>query len=843
MMPLEPLPIDPHLPRIRGILEGRRNLVLVAEPGAGKTTRVPPALLSLDALEIVVLEPRRLAARLAARRVAAEQGSEPGGLVGYQVRFEDRTSRTTRLRFVTEGILLRQLAAEPLLSKVGIVVLDEIHERHLQGDLLLALLRRLQRGPRPELRLLAMSATLEAGPIAEFLEAETLHVQGRSFPVQIEHASGKDDRPLERRVASALRTLLREGVDGDVLVFLPGAAEIRRAHEACAEICAGSGIELLALHGDLPLAEQDRAVRASKTAKVILSTNIAESSITIPNAVAVIDAGLARVARSSPWTGLSTLELRSISQASADQRAGRAGRTRPGRCVRLFTRHDYVTSPRQEAAEISRQDLSEALLLLRSLGLEPRSFPFFEAPPSAAIDAAELLLERLGAVSEGAITALGRRMLSLPVHPRLGRLLLEAEARGVLPRGALLAALLSEREIRLEARTRIAEQGRVDLRVGASDLLARLERFEAADAEGRGRAALRYHALDPAATQAVARSRDRLLRAMRAPARPAASLEQEEEALLLATIAGFPDRIGRRREPGGEQIVLAGGGTGRLAPHCVVREGALLVALEVVDRGKGPATIHAASAVEPEHLLELFEERLVSREQLRFDPRTEQVEQVRALLYDGLVLDESVRRDVQGPEVSALLAQAAREVGLARFFDLDALEALSARLLFASEQGAISLDARGLEGRIDDALLSLAQGARSFADLRAHELAGSVLAGLEPGARARLERFAPESVALPSRRSVPVHYERLRPPWIASRLQDFFGLTRGPSVAEGRVPLVLHLLAPNRRAVQVTTDLEGFWERHYPSIRRTLSRRYPRHAWPEDPLHPAKPKR
>ena len=423
---MDPLPIDDILPDAVAALRAAPSLVIEAPPGAGKTTRVPPAILAAGLSgrgEVVVLEPRRLAARLSARRVAEELGERVGETVGYQVRFEEVAGPRTRLRYVTEGLLTRRLLADPALAGVGAVVLDEFHERHLQGDLALALLRRLQRTARPDLKLVAMSATLDAGPVARFLGAASLRSEGRRFDVAVEHLSPEEaarpDVRLEEAVARAVRRLHREGMDGDVLVFLPGAAEIRRSREALAEWAAASGVDLLPLHGDLPPDEQDRAVQPGPRRKVILSTNVAETSVTIEGVVAVVDSGLARVASHSPWSGLPTLEVRKVSRASAAQRAGRAGRTRPGRALRLYTRHDHDARPGFDVPEVLREDLSETLLAISALGAAD-GLAWLEPPPAAALDAARALLLRLGAVDARAdITETGRRMLRLPVHPRL----------------------------------------------------------------------------------------------------------------------------------------------------------------------------------------------------------------------------------------------------------------------------------------------------------------------------------------------------------------------------------------------------------------------------------------
>ncbi|HEX2570899.1 MAG TPA: ATP-dependent helicase C-terminal domain-containing protein [Polyangia bacterium] len=883
-------------------LKAAPGLVLVAEPGAGKTTRVPPALAAAGlaaAGEILVLEPRRLAARLAARRVAAELGEPVGERVGYQMRFEEVAGPRTRIRFVTEGILTRRLVADPMLAGVSVVVLDEFHERHLHADVALALLRRLQQQHRPELRLLVMSATLDAEAVARFLGGPVLRVAGRTFPVAIEYRDPPSAKfqspPLEEQVAAAVRRLVGGGPQGqgsdqdqgqaqassggDVLVFLPGAAEIRRSEAACQAVAAAAGLDVVMLHGDLPVEEQERAVRPGARPKLILATNVAETSITIEGVTAVVDSGLARVARHNPWSGLPSLDTLRISQAAAAQRAGRAGRMRPGRCLRLYAQHDFAQRPAFETPEIRRVDLAETVLALRHAGVrdlsgqgDPGGFAWFEAPPAAALEAAERVLGRLGALDErGQVTELGRRLLELPLHPRLGRLVLEAAARGAAEAGCLAAALLGEREIRLALRTSLgaeAKGGRagggpghrrgqgpavIDAS-GASDLVERLEAFRQATAGGPLRPErARAHGLDVGAAMAVARARDQIARALgrsatRGGARRSggaatadAEALAEEQSLGLAALAAFPDRVARRRTRHAPELLLAGGGSARLAETSVVREAEWLVALDAEERREGGPVVRLASAIAPEWLVDLFPERLVERHEARFEREGERVELVSTLEYDGLVLAATRPADQTGPEVARALAEAALAAGLSQFADPEALARLSARVEFVAAQG---FDLPRLDpAAVRETLVSLCEGRRSFAELRAADLPAALRARLSPPQQALLERTAPERVTLPGGRRVRVEYEPDKPPWIASRLQDFFGMAEGPRVAEGRVPLVLHLLAPNQRAVQVTTDLAGFWERHYPSIRKELMRRYPRHAWPEDPRRAQPPTR
>lgn len=824
------LPIDAHLDAVRDAVRSHAGVVIVAEPGAGKTTRVPPALLDLVEGEIVVLEPRRIAARLAARFVAEELGEKVGERVGYQVRFDERVSKRTRIRFVTEGILLRRLARDPELRGAGAVIFDELHERHLQGDLALALCRRARE--RRTLHIVAMSATLDATPIADYLDAPVLRVPGRSFPVEVEHAERIETRRLDEQVAAAVRRTLAEP-GGDVLVFLPGSREIRWAGQRCRGPCDAAGAELAVLHGSLAPDAQDKVLRTGGRRKVVLSTNVAESSVTLPGVTTVIDSGLERRAGHDPWTGLPSLTVERISQASAIQRAGRAGRVRAGKCVRLFTEHEFRARPAQGAPEIARLDLAELVLLLRAQGHDPHAFDFLEAPPPAALAAAETLLEKLGALNAGEVTERGRFMQSLPTHPRLARVIDEGCARGVGPRACLLAAILAERDVR-------SQRSDGD-RVLTADALGVIEDIEAIDAEGLRRTEIAARGIQPEALTQVRRARDQLASAARSGREPRASLADEEETLRLCILAGFPDRVGKRD---GRRVVFARGGAAELDESSGVHGGELVVAVEVRDRAGAPhaggspregvrsrRTITSACELDAEHVLELFPDRVVERESMRFDRGTEQVERVRALEFDGLVLDESVHRDGHGPEVAQTLARAAKETGLSRFFDLDALTAFQRRVEFANSHGLLLGDTD--DAAIDRALELLCENRRSFADLQGADLVRALGQTFDPSRFAHFDRVAPTRVTLAGRRSVEVHYEADRPPWIASRLQDFFGLSEGPRV--GGEPLVLHLLAPNRRAVQVTTDLAGFWERHYPALRRQLMRRYPKHAWPEDP--------
>ena len=784
-------------------MRGQPCLVLEAAPGAGKTTRVPPALLPLGG-EVLVLEPRRLATRMAARRVAQELGERLGETVGYSVRGEHVAGPHTRLHFLTEGILARRLLRDPDLRGVSVVVLDEFHERHLDTDLALALLRRLQQTTRPDLRLLVMSATLEAGPLAEFLgNCPVVRSEGRVFPLTIEHRPASN-APLEERVEAALRDVLRRMPQGDVLCFLPGAAEIRQCLRRCQPLAQQSGALLLPLYGDLSPEEQDRAVLPGPQRKVIFSTNIAESSLTIEGVRIVIDSGLARVAADTAH-GMPTLRVARISQASARQRAGRAARTAPGLVIRLYPEDDFANRPMQDEPEIARRELASLVLTVRTLHSEgPTALPWLQPPPSAAIGAAERLLAQLGAnTTEGTLTQQGKEMAQLPLHPRWARFLLHAAEHGAAENAAAIAAVLGTGE-------------RIDLSrhpPGPSDLLA---------------------LLDAPLPRAAQQLRQQLLQSVSRQRRP--SKQNPDTVLLQALLLAFPDRVARRREVAPEEVQLAAGGTARLGRDSVVRKEPFLVAVEVEYRPQeGLPWVRLASAIEPDWLLEFFPEQVRDESGPRWNRKDERVEEASSLRYGAVTLLETVRPVEHSEAAARLLADKAWEAGRERFFPAEERDELCARAAFAHQHGPVPVLDEAAERA---ALEAVAWGCRSFRDLEAAARSGflpALLGQLSPAEQTSLERLAPERLKLPNGRTTRVHYPPGQAPWIASRLQDFYGMRETPRVAGGRVPVLVHLLAPNQRPVQVTADLAGFWQRLYPQVRRELSRRYPKHAWPEQP--------
>ena len=837
---LQPLPIDAALPAILAAVRDHGAVVVQAEPGAGKTTRVPTALLDaqLFAGEAWVVQPRRMAAVLSARRVADERGERCGDVIGYSVRFDEQIGPKTRVRYVTDGLLLRRLLADPLLHGIGLVVFDEFHEQRVAMDLGLAVARLVRAGQRPDLRVVVMSATLQANELGQWLGAPVVVAPGRVFPVEITHAATLDHRPMPDQVAGAVRELAQQRLDGDILVFLPGASEIRR----CAEVLATRGPPgwvVRPLHGSLPLREQELAIAVEAAPKVILATNIAETSLTLPNVVAVVDSGVARIAGYAAWSGLSTLQVQPISKASATQRAGRAGRVRPGKCLRLYTAFDHDNRQPFDKPEILRADLAEPLLLVaalrKRLALGDLSDFLLAVPPEPAVQAATILLQRLGALDKNQVdkysvlTAVGEAMLRWPLSPRLARMMVAAEALGIGITAAQVAALLSEGEVRSRG-----DNSAFRAPHGQSDVLALLEDL---DAVAKG-ARPRDRQLDPMAAATARRSADQLTRLLRLPDGKDVDVPS---ALGMAILAGFGDRLAQRRQANGNQFDLPGGVAVQLGPECQTTQPRLVVILDADERkdGKTRATwVRMAHGVDIEQVFEAMPDRITFVSTLQLEGK--RAVRIARTLCDGIELECATHKVQSGPDVAALLAAAVRERGLATVVDVEALQALQLRVAFARQFA--NLEALPLldDHAIDAALVQAAETAThvdQVAQADVLQLLRTALALSYAGAGlSRLDRAAPESMHLPGGRKLRIHYEADRPPWTSSRMQDFFGLADGPRVANGTVAVVLHLLAPNQRPVQVTTDLAGFWDRHYPALRRELSRHYPRHYWPDDPL-------
>lgn len=797
-----PLPVDEALPALLAALrEG--NAVLIAPPGAGKTTRVPPALPALlkRGRKIVMLEPRRIAARAAARRMVDEGGWRLGEEVGYQVRFDRKAGPSTRILVVTEGILVQMLQSDPFLEEVGVVIFDEIHERSLHTDLSLAMTRRIQKEVRPDLRIVAMSATVDPGPIASYLNAPVIRSEGRLHPVEIRH--------LDSSVAAAVRSALKETA-GDVLAFLPGLGEIEKTAEEL------SGVAVLPLYGDLPAEKQDEVLRPpdrrNTRRKVVLATNVAETSVTVEGVTAVVDSGLVRRLRYDPATGLDRLELGKISRASADQRAGRAGRQGPGLCLRLWPAWEHAALPEREMPEILRVDLATPALQLLAWGeTDLTAFDWFEPPDPAALASALLLLRRLEATDGHGVTETGRLLARLPVHPRLGRLLIEGHRLGYPREAALLAALLSERDP-------------FPRRSSRSNLLDRLDALEGNwNEEGLNAGAARF----------VLRARDQLFDVVRKELGPGKARTGRDETLLRALLAAYPDRVARRREPKSSRAVMVGGRGVRLAEESTVLDSDLFLCINL-DARPTEALVRLASEVKIDWLP------LSTTIDLEFDEERERVAAWKRTRYEDLILAET---EIPAEGAEAVLAEAAASrMDRALFLDDPEVAGFLSRVRSLREwMPELNLPPFD-ETQLRELLPVLATGRKSFSELRRAPLLPMLQGALSHDQLRAVEREAPERLEVPSGSRIKLVYEPGKPPVLAARIQELFGLAETPRLAAGRVPVLLHLLAPNQRPQQVTHDLKSFWENTYPQVRKELAGRYPKHFWPQNPWN-ARPER
>ncbi|MDB5326420.1 MAG: ATP-dependent helicase HrpB [Phycisphaerales bacterium] len=851
---MTPLPIDSFLPEITDSLRKHRAIVLVAEPGAGKTTRVPPAILNAGLLgeahpNLMMLQPRRIAARASAERIGEEQGWAVGERVGYQVRFENRITARTRLRVVTEAILTRQLLDDPSLEGIGCVVLDEFHERSIHSDIALALLNEVKQALRDDLLLVVMSATLDAGPVAKFLgDCPIIRVPGRTFPVEISYKSlggAYLDEAVARVVREQWKNAENSAVNGpgDTLVFLPGAAEIDRCQQALSSFAAEQGAVVRPLHGSLPFDQQRLAVAPSSVPKIVLATNIAETSLTIDGVCLVIDSGLARQASFDPQRGLDALNLGRISQASAAQRAGRAGRTAAGKCIRLWTAAEQQQMNAFDAAEIARVDLAPTLLDLHAWGqADPNAFGWYEAPPAEALAAAEQLLKRLGALDDaGKLTALGKRMQVMPVHPRLARLLIAAADLGQPQLGATVAALLSEKDfVRREWQDRNAIGSAAMM--AASDVEVRLHLLEAAE-RARFRRGAAGENVDALQAQQVARVRDQLLRNAprgQSSAGTKVGAKDPETILQQLVLLAYPDRVCRRRAGDPKAAVMVGGVGIRLDNESAVHEGEYFIAVDPRqdDRTRNrEAVVRIASRIEPAWLDTLFPQSIHKRRMPVYDEDRGRVIAVSETRYLDLALRQETETNVPKAEAGKLLAEALAGELPAMIEGDERLSGLIHRIRFAARH-APDHDWPAIAATPDIALLEeAAQNKQSREQVRA---------GLFEAIRNRLiypmdrllDQLAPESLTVPTGSQIKLTYnaDPAQPPVLAVRLQEVFGLIETPRVAGGRVGVLLHLLGPNYRPVQITQDLASFWKNTYLQVRKDLRADYPRHSWPDDPL-------
>lgn len=859
------LPIDEHLPDILAQLRSHNCLIVEAPPGTGKTTRAAPALLPLAGAyltqaeptqtnhrdfpqgKLLLIQPRRIAARAAAARIAAELQTPLGQLVGYQVRFDARVSAASRLIAMTPGILLRRLQSDSVLADVAAVVLDEFHERSLEIDLLLGMLRRLQQELRPELRLMLMSATLDSQLVQNYLnQPPVISVAARTFPVQKHFSRFQPTATRGRTPASPSRRIVEQCVattrqaatnhPGDILVFLPGVGEIHQVARELQFDADREAWQLLKLYGDLPSEEQDRVLAPSLHRKVILSTNVAETSLTIENVRIVIDSGWARVQRFDPAVGLNMLVLEPIPNASAEQRAGRAGRTDSGVCYRLWDEITGRSRPAFLEPEVLRVDLTGAVLQLLCWGeANVTDFPWLTPPSAQALAQALQTLQLLDAVTDQRqVTPLGRRMNELPVQPRLARLLLAGQAAGITHAAALAAACLSERDIFDRSSSR-SSTGGATVECDVTRQVIALQRFSqdrSNDSDGEPiKAGAAQHVLR------VARQLQSLLGSTAAKSKPSARADvgdkDQDQLLRQALLVAFPDRLALRRTAGQSRGLMVGGRGVKLDDASSVRKSELFLCLDV-DAGGSEARVRKASAIEAQWLPGQL---LTQRDERFFHPTAEAVVTRRRNFFMDLLLSETPIETPADQPTADLLAKEAAE----RFERLlpakdKSLNSWLARVRWLAHE----LPSAPLPSLAPENLAKLIAGwcfgLRKFDELKQLPWQTLLQAELSPAGRKLLASQAPEHIKLPSGRVVLLLYETGKPPVLAARIQEFFGWSQTPRLAEGRAPLLLHLLAPNGRVQQITDDLASFWSTTYPLVRKELRGRYPKHAWPEDPL-------
>ena len=831
-------PISTLLPQILTTLEHGTRLVLEAPPGAGKTTQVPLALLDapwLEGRKIIMLEPRRVAARSAAQFMARQRGEDVGDTVGYRIRFENRISARTRIEVVTEGILTRMLQDDPLLEGVGALLFDEFHERHLAADLGLALALDVQSQLREDLRIVVMSATLDGERLAQFLDAPRLSSEGRSFPVTVAHFPARRDEALEPQARRAVEQALAEH-PGDVLVFLPGQREIARVQTALQSVLDPAvldpAVQVLPLHGELPVDQQSQVLQPDPGGRrrVVLATNVAESSVTLPGVRVVVDAGLAREPRYDPNSGFSRLDVVNIAQASADQRAGRAGRVAEGWAWRLWPQSQRLEAQRRP--EIAQVELASLALELAAWGSD--DLRFVDTPPAGALAAARELLQRLGALSDsGTLTPLGRRMLTLGTHPRLAAMLMAAGAGVEQALACDLAALVEARD---------------PLRQGGDALAARW----------RALAAFRQGRVPPDANRGGLATIDaaskQWRRRLRCDAAPPSSVEAHQLGDLLAH--AFPDRIAARHPTDPLRYLLANGRSARLFDPSDLRGEPWLVAVELRYEARDALLLRAAP-VDENRLRRDFPDRFKQEDVVRWDGEKRALVARRETRFDRIVLDSRSAGRVDPAHAAQALTEAVAELGLDALPWTEGLRQWQARVL-AVRAWMPELE---LPDVSDAALLATlptwltpAFNGRTRLDALDESTLGEALKSPLPWAQRQLiDRHAPVRITVPSGMERPIHYaldaDGVTPqaPVLAVKLQELFGLSDTPRIADGRIPLTLHLLSPGGRPLQVTQDLRNFWANTYAEVKKEMKGRYPKHPWPDDPwtataTHRAKPR-
>jgi ATP-dependent helicase HrpB len=840
------LPILEIQERLLKTLRERKRLVLTAPTGSGKSTQVPQMLLDGGLLgngQVKILQPRRLPTRLLASWVAQARNVKPGDAVGYQMRLDNVTSAATRICYVTEGVLLRQMLSDPKLNGVSAIVFDEFHERHLYGDITLARALQIQESTRPDLIIIVMSATLDVARVQKYLQpCAVLSSEGRTYPVTIEYLlQPAGNAPVWDLALRELQRLVREHPEGDALIFMPGAYEIARTVQA-ARAALGSQFVVFPLHGELSPRDQDAAVAKYEWRKVVVATNVAETSLTIDGVRLVIDSGLARIPRYDPYRGINTLLIEKISRASADQRAGRAGRTAPGHCLRLWTAHEHNERAAQELSEVKRLDLAEVVLTLKASGVDDvKAFRWLETPDARALERAETLLVDLDAIDgrTGAITSLGRRMLAFPAHPRYARMLLAAQEYGCVRPIALIAALTQGRDLLARRQATHGEGGRDELVEGEteSDFFVLMRAWRFAEQSGYQMDRCRRLGINARAARQVGPLFEQFLRIAAEEGLDIREKPLDRAAVQRCLLVAFPDHLAKRLDAGSQRCELVHGRRGTLARESVVKA-ALFVVAEVreVESGGGRernlnVALNLATAVREEWLREMFPLGFTEARTVVYDPAARRVVAREERRFRDLLLDEKISDHPPAEKAAEILA---REVTAGRLVLQNWDESVEQWILRVNRlrewMPELELPAIGEEDRTV-MIEHLCHGAFSYNQIKDRPVLPVVKSWLSRQQQAWIEEYAPERIQLPKGRMVKVIYSADGPPTIAARIQDLYGIKDAMWIADRRVRVRIQVLAPSNRPVQITENLGDFWRDTYPKLKQQLQRRYPKHEW------------
>jgi ATP-dependent RNA helicase HrpB len=840
------LPIFKIQRQLLEALAKQKRLILTAPTGSGKSTQVPQMLLDgglVDDRRVTILQPRRLATRMLASWAAQARGVKLGGEVGYQMRLDNVSSADTRICYVTEGVLLRQMLADPSLHGVNALVFDEFHERHLYGDITLARALQIQESARPDLIIIVMSATLDVAAVEKYLQpCAVLSSEGRTYPVATEYlAKPAGNVPVWDLAVRELKRLVREHPQGDALIFMPGAYEIARTVQAARDVL-GNEFLVVPLHGDLPAKAQDAAVAKYERRKVVVATNVAETSLTIDGVRLVIDSGLARIPRYDPHRGINTLLVEKISRASADQRAGRAGRTAPGHCLRLWTGYEHAARPAQELPEVKRLDLAEVTLTLKASGVDDvEAFRWLEAPDARAIERAESLLKDLGAIddSSGAVTPLGRRMLAFPVHPRYARMLLAAQNYGCVRPVALIAALTQGRDLLVLRRGTHGHDGRDELidAEGDSDFFVLMRAWRYAERNGFQTDRCRRLDINAQAARQVGPLFEQFLRIAAEEGLDVSDKPADRTAVRRCLLVAFPDHLAKRLDSGSQRCELVHGRRGTLARESVVKAPLFVVAeVREVESGGGRdrnlnVMLNLATAVKEEWLRELFPQGFTEARPVAYDPALHRVVARVEKRFRDLLLEETISESPPAEEAASILA---REVVAGRLVLEHWDEAVEQWILRVNRlrewMPELELPAIAEDDRIV-MIEHLCDGAVSYNEIKNRSVLPVVKSWLSRQQQAWVEEYTPERIQLPKGRAVKIVYSADHAPTIAARIQDLYGIKEALWIANRRVRMRIQVLAPSNRPVQITENLGAFWRDTYPKLKQQLQRRYPKHEW------------